>query len=312
MPCYRPLHGFLAAARNPSGKRSIVFDKSAGLSDRPVDVPCGRCIGCRLERSRVWAMRCTHEAAMHDHNCFITLTYRGECIPQGGTLVPKHFQDFMKRLRKLCRTGFSYVNSNGDVRSYQRSSGIRYYHCGEYGDQLSRPHYHACIFGFNFPDKVLWSIRDGVRLYRSKTLEALWPFGFSTIGDVTYESAAYIARYCVKKISGDAKVKHYNGRHPEYATMSLKPGIGFTWFEKYASDVVVDDSVIVRGCKSKPPKFYLDKYNLTNPKEVSKIKSVRKFKAKNDPHNSQDRLLVREQVKLSQFKQLNRSLENET
>ena len=234
MPCFSPLSGCYSSIVNPSGKRSVVFEVSkADISKGIVQVPCGRCIGCRLERSRQWAVRCVHEAQLHKDNCFITLTYSPENVPKDSSLHLEHFQKFMKRLRKYIFTEVQKVNflismmsvDTGRVIGYVPSQGVRFFHCGEYGELLSRPHYHACLFGFDFSDKVLWSTRGGVRLYRSKVLEKLWTFGFSTIGDVTFESAAYVARYCTKKITGDEADKHYNGRSPEYVTMSRRPCI---------------------------------------------------------------------------------------
>ena len=143
MPCFHPLTGYLARDANASGKRSIVFDPKLALGvDVKRQVPCGRCIGCRLERSRQWAMRCVHEASLYKNNCFITLTFNDYYLPKDGSLHVEHFQKFMKRLRK--RFG----------------SGVRYFQCGEYGELLRRPHYHACLFNFDFPDRVLWSIRN--------------------------------------------------------------------------------------------------------------------------------------------------------
>ena len=120
-------------------------------------MPCGQCIGCRLERSRQWAIRCVHEASLWPDNCFVTLTFDDDNIISSGSLVKADFQKFMKRLRK--RFG----------------KGVRYFHCGEYGDLLGRPHHHACLFNFSFPDRYLWSSSGGVNLYRSPTLEELWP-----------------------------------------------------------------------------------------------------------------------------------------
>ena len=107
MACYYPLKGYRARAVNPkTGKRSIVFDSSLGFMDMPVEFACGQCIGCRIERSRQWAIRCVHEAQLYEANCFITLTYAPEHLPKNGSLVLEHFQKFMKRLRK--RVGFVY------------------------------------------------------------------------------------------------------------------------------------------------------------------------------------------------------------
>ena len=130
MACYQPLKGYYSKSRNPNGKRNVVFNPQMGYRDRPVTVPCGQCIGCRLERSRQWAIRCYHEASMYERNSFVTLTYDDESLPLGGTLVFRDFQLFMKRLRK------------------QYGAGIRFYACGEYGEKFGRPHYHVCLFNF--------------------------------------------------------------------------------------------------------------------------------------------------------------------
>ena len=148
---------------------------------------------------------------MWDRNCFVTLTYNDEHLPANGSLNKRDITLFLKRLRK------------------RYGKGIRYYQCGEYGELLSRPHHHAILFNHDFEDKQLWSVRGGVRLYRSASLEQLWPYGYSTIGDVTFESAAYVARYVVKKITGEREGEHYRGKMPEFATMSRRPGIGRGW-----------------------------------------------------------------------------------
>ena len=170
-------------------------------------VACGQCVGCRLERSRQWAIRCVHESQMHEQNCFITLTYSDEFLPENGSLQLKHFQDFMKRLR------------------FHVGGGIRFFHCGEYGEENGRPHHHAIIFNHDFADKKVWKTNNGVVLYRSKILEELWPYGFATVGCVSFESAAYVARYITKKVNGDMADSHYLGREPEYITMSRRPGV---------------------------------------------------------------------------------------
>ena len=175
MPCYHPLQASFSIAKN--GKKDLSFvsrlaDDAGRLfykglkqaSDSVLSLPCGKCMGCRLERSRQWAMRCMHEAQMHEDNCFITLTYRPDDLPKDGSLNKKHFQDFMKRFR----------HRYSDTK-------IRYYMCGEYGEDFGRPHYHACIFGFDFPDKVHWKTFNGCKLFTSEILEDLWSFGFCTV-----------------------------------------------------------------------------------------------------------------------------------
>ena len=305
MPCYKPLTGYRSRKVNPSGKRSIVFNPNDGFVDMEVTVPCGRCIGCRLEYSRQWAIRCMHEAALYDNNCFITLTYRDECLPESGSLRLKDFQDFMKRLRK------------------KFGSGIRFYHCGEYGDKFKRPHYHACIFNMDFDDRVLWRVQNDVPLYRSPSLEKLWPFGYSSVGNLTFESAAYVARYILKKQTGEKAWAHYADidfdtgeikfRDKEYTTMSRRPGIAAGWYEKFKGDVYPSDSVIVRGREMRPPRFYDGLYELESPEELLKLKKVRKIRAlKNKEDNSYLRLSVREKVITLATEKLVRSYEDGT
>lgn len=244
--CLDPLKGWRSSSLTKNGKRGITFKFSEAYNDLPIKVPCGQCIECRLEKSRQWAMRCVHEAQMHEYNSFITLTYNDENLPTNGSLQKHHFQKFMKRLRK------------------KLAIPIRFFHCGEYGDMLSRPHYHACIFGYDFPDKKLWSVRENIRLYRSDLLESVWTYGHSIIGDVTFDSAAYVARYVMKKVTGKPAEAYYQGRTPEYITMSRRPGIGAKWFEKYNKDVYPVDEIIMNDYAVKPPKFYdslLDVYD---------------------------------------------------
>lgn len=293
MPCYSPLKGYRSRHVNESGKRSIVFSAKEGYLDLPVEVACGQCIGCRLERSRQWAIRCVHEASLHTENCFITLTYDNEHLPSDGSLKVEDFQKFMKRLRK---------HFNGTT--------IRYYHCGEYGDRTNRPHYHALLFGIDFADKVLFRISpSGEKLYRSPTLERLWPYGYSTIGNVTFESAAYVARYIMKKVTGEKAEEHYQGRTPEYTTMSRRPGIAAGWYEKFKNDVYPRDEVIMRGRPMRPPKFYDRLYEIDDEVGYELVKARRKAEAKKYADNqTPERLRVREAVKKAQISRLVRPL----
>lgn len=210
-------------------------------------LPCGQCLACRINRSKDWAARCVLESRMHDQNSFITLTYNPENLPSDLSLHKDDFQKFMKRLRK-------YLSKKGIK--------ISYYMCGEYGELYQRPHYHVCIFGWYPDDYRLWRIRDGVKLYISPTLQKLWPYGFITVGDVTYESAAYVARYVVKKYTGDMGVEFYGDRLPPYTNMSLKPAIGQRFFEKYSEEIYERECVIIKGnMKAKIPRYYDNIYD---------------------------------------------------
>lgn len=308
MPCFSPLKAWRSRTLSANGKYGIIFDavkaKRAGFQS--LELPCGQCIGCRLERSRQWAIRCLHEASMYADNCFITLTYDDAHLPEDRSLNVRHFQLFMKRLRK------------------KFGAKIRFYHCGEYGEQFGRPHYHACLFNFDFPDKELWKVANGNRIYTSKTLSDLWSSdvtgGFCTIGDVTFESAAYVARYVMKKITGDRAQEHYvfidetTGeffrRAAEYTTMSRRPGIGRPWLDRYCASVFPEDFVVVRGVKMKPPKFYDRQFEIQSPKVAEKIKRRRMSKAlKRKSDNTPERLRVREKVTRARVKRLKREVD---
>jgi hypothetical protein len=295
MTCYHPL----LAYRN-EGK--VVFNKPFPYA-KGFNLPCGQCIGCRLKYSQEWAIRLMHEKQMHEDSCFLTLTMSPEYLESREnpwSLDKTEFQRFMKRLRK------------------RYGKKIRYFHCGEYGEKNSRPHYHAIIFGMDFEDKELFKVRDEIRLYTSETLAKLWPYGFVTIGEVTMESCAYVARYVTKKIKGKDAEKHYirwdplTGEgvpiEPEYATMSRKPGIGKTWFEKYKADVYPHDYVVVNKHEIRPPRYY---DNLLSEEELEKIKEKR---AKELPEvidqydENMDRLWVKEAVKEKRLEILIREL----
>lgn len=294
---------------NPAtGKLSIVFNKAKaqmGIHAPTLMLPCGQCVGCRLERSRQWAIRCVHEASLYEQNAFITLTYSDEHLPADRSVNHRPFQLFMKRLTKYTRKEYGH--------------GVRFYMCGEYGENFGRPHFHACLFGHDFEDKTLWKMERDIPLYRSKKLEELWPYGYSTIGGVTFQSAAYVARYIMKKITGEAAANHYewmdpetgefHNRKPEYTTMSRRPGIGSRWLEKYRSDVYPDDFVVINGKKMKPPKYYDTQYELVYPTDLEQIKKARKQQGKKrEAHNTPARLAVREKVQKARLSQLKRTI----
>ena len=295
MACYSPLSAYRLA------NGSVVFAERGDVVSS-LTLPCGQCIGCRLERSRQWAVRCMHEASLHDTNCFITLTYSSDHLPSDNSLNYRHFQLFMKRLRKYAKVP------------------VRFYMCGEYGEMGERPHYHACLFGYSFSDLQLVNVSPaGSPIYRSAVLESLWTFGFSSIGEVTFESAAYVARYIMKKITGHNSDAHYRdvdlstgeiiNRVPEFNRMSLKPGIGARWFEKFTSDVFPHDRVVINGAKSKPPRYYDKLYSKIDPIGFESIQFERELAA--IPHkadNTPDRLRVKSIVAEARLSQLKRSI----
>ena len=306
MPCYHPITAWRSKeGRDPqTDKWPIVFKKEQGNPLYKLEIPCGRCIGCRLERSRQWAIRCMHEASLHDYNHFLTLTYSDEnLLNRCGvwdeekneyvttSLNKRDFVLFMKKVRKKYGTK------------------IRFFHCGEYGEKFGRPHHHACMFNLNLRDKKLWKNSNGVRLYTSETLTKLWGHGYCVIGEVTFDSAAYVARYITKKITGQAAEAHYDGREPEYITMSRKPGIGKGWYEKYEKDVRTHDAIIMRGgLHLRPPKYYDKLYDVTHPEEMEVVKRKRR-QSINKEDNTYDRLEVKEYLQKRSFNQLKRIIE---
>lgn len=286
MACYRP-----AVAWKPLEGGAISFREIKNA--REIKIKCGQCIGCRIERQEMWAIRCFAESKMHEKNSFITLTYSEENYPQYGSLRYADFQKFAKRLRR-------------------RVGPFRFFMCGEYGEELQRPHYHALLFGLDFADKCKCnSIRSSHDIYRSETLEKLWPFGFSSIGEVNYATARYCATYAVKKINGDRAKDHYarvvteTGEivqiEPEFAQMSLKPGIGFAWLERYWRDLyTVHDAVIVDGKKKRIPRYFDKKMDdlvplLMDDTEFRRFQNAEKFA----DDNTRERLEVREQVEIA-------------
>lgn len=301
MPCYSPLHGYRARTLTANGKRGIVFNVKDGFSDMPLTVPCGQCLGCRLERSRQWAVRLLHEKTQHDLAVFVTLTYDDDHLPEDGSLHKEHFQLFMKRLRK------------------RHGAQIRYFHCGEYGEQGRRPHYHAILFGIDFADRKLHSTNgSGNKLYSSDTLAKTWGHGFCLIGDVTFESAAYVARYVVKKVTGEMAESHY--RHvlpdgevvnlePEYVTMSRDPPIGGGWFDKFASDVFPADRVVINGKECQPPRIYR-KLLEKRDEQMAKVLKYRRIARANEHQDDQTtaRLIVRHTCKAAQVNLYKRTL----
>lgn len=252
-----------------------------------------------------------HEAQLHENNCFVTLTYAPEHLPEHGVLRYDDAVKFMKRLRRHC------------------GSGIRSYGCAEYGAKFGRPHYHLCIFNYDFNDKIQYSTTPtGFPLYTSPLLQSLWTdpitetsLGFTTVGAFSFETAAYVARYVMKKITGDLAEPHYEtiseqgeviNRPPEKAIcVSRRPGLGRPWLDKYTSDVYPSDYVIVDGKKCRPPKYYDYRFEIEYPDDFHKIKVSRKNKAlMHEGNNTADRLAVREEIVDLKLALLKRGFEN--
>jgi len=244
-----------------------------------------------------------HETQFHEANTFLTLTLEDEHLPANGSLELDVMQKFWKRYRRAIEP-----------------DQISIFYSGEYGEERRRPHYHAIVFGHDFADKTHWKETAHGHLWKSAQLEALWGKGYCSIGAVTFESAAYVARYTVKKITGDLADKHYENIDadgvihkivPEFAHMSRRPAIGKRWFEAFKGDLYPSDTVVMRGHEQKVPRYYDKLFDLVNPRQLQKIKhgriakaSTRRAKRESTP----ERLRVRETVKKAQIRSLKRRI----
>lgn len=218
------------------------------------EVPCGQCIECRIHRSRHMALRCVHELKFHERSCFLTLTYRDSELVWGSqvpTLFPRHLQLFMKRLRRFYP----------DVR-------IKFFACGEYGDKSGRPHYHVILFGLDFyDDRKVDAVASSAdyKMYRSAILDRVWTHGDCLLGDVTFDSIAYCARYTLKKLTGKGS-SFYEALdiEPEFSRVSrggrLKGsvGLGADYFDSFSSDFFPRDFALIPGkdVRLSVPQYY--------------------------------------------------------
>lgn len=311
MVCFSPLDGWKSKEVSKTGKRQVVFNIKEGFRDLPIQVPCRQCTGCRLDQSREWAVRCVNEARMYEQNCFITLTYNEEKLPEDEGLQLDHVQRFMKRLRKKV------------------GKKLKYFSCGEYGDKNLRPHYHMLLFNYDFDDKKYFrTTKNGDKLYTSQKLDDLWidtddkkSLGFATLGELTFKSAGYTARYCLKKRNGIkaftryAEMDYVTGkviawRKPDYSAQSN--GLGLTYLKKYLYEVYPDDFIIVDGVRHPPPKFYDEFLQKVDPdlyKKVVRQRTKNRDKRKDDLTDS--RLWQRMKVAEAKKKLLVRTMEQQ-
>lgn len=371
MACYHPLRAF-EVGTTPAGKRQMKItgydvaavyqfdagspwyclgpDPVAGVPLRPagafrfitrsLEIGCGQCVGCRLERSRQWANRCMLELEYHDSAYFVTLTYNEDYVPvsyyddpetgeafPSYTLRKKDFQDFMKRLR------WSFPDDK-----------IRFFACGEYGPETMRPHYHAILFGLHLDDLKPWSRSpQGFQYYLSPSLQRVWskrlvpkhqssvtpmslpgfdyaPLGHILVSPVTWETCAYTARYVMKKLNGpEAKFYSDFSLEPPFSLMSRKPGIARQWYEDHPDCYdfeYINVSTPTGGRKFRPPRYFDKLYDIDEPEKMAAIKLTRqkmaeaskKAKLSSTSLSYLQLLEVAENTKLGSIKKLERRL----
>ena len=298
MTCYHPLHAFNNGINLASGKpnykitsnkvKSVYFDEETNhwyLSSDPneysnntyIDIPCGKCVGCRIDYSRSWATRCILEAQYHSRSMFLTITYDDDNVPHSCypdletgeikdilTLSSKDFTLFIKRLRYYYSERFN--------------KEFRFFACGEYGSTTLRPHYHAIIFGLELDDlKEVKQSHTGFPLYQSDLVDKAWNKGFVLLSDNTWETSAYTARYIMKKQKGEgSSVYEEFNIEPEFVRMSRMPGIAKQYYDDHKHDIYKHDEIILQNGKVvKPPKYFDDMYSKEFPEIFEEVRNKR-------------------------------------
>lgn len=270
----------------------MVFKAELGYPNTKTELPCGQCIGCRLDRARDWSARIMHEAKLHPTSCFLTLTYQREEY----SLNKRDITLFFKKLR------FAHP----DIK-------IRYFQCGEYGEQFQRPHHHVILFGYDFPDKHPFKKLGKYQQFISRELADLWPHGLHSIGSLTLDSAMYTARYVLKKINGEKQEEHYQGRLPEYTTMSRRPGLGKDFYDQFTDDIYNHDKIVINDHTIlRPAKYYDRMFEQLHPAKMRRLKTARKKRALENPDNSPLRREVKKEIQQLKQKKLQRTFELQT
>lgn len=316
MPCFRPLQAYRFHVAQPwsfheSGKRKLFFGRAAsrllmefGWAHELVSLPCGKCVGCLVRRVSDWSLRCVYEAQFWDRSSFLTLTYRTAALPANRSLLKADHQKFFKRLRQRLKRDHGV-------------GALKYYMCGEYGERKGRPHYHVVLYGWDFPDRVQVPNNPGARdsLFTSPLLESVWGNGDVRIGEVSSESAAYVARYTMKKLRG-AKGKAFyeaNAQVPPYTACSK--GVGRSHFERFRDDhFPCDEAVDPSSMQVRPVPRYFDKLlEAVDAEAFAEVKAARVERAMEiDPAEcTPARLAVREECLRAKLGLLMRKVERD-
>lgn len=303
MPCTSPLKAFRSTEKGSSGKPLITFNPLKAINSHlSFTLPCGKCKDCRIARVQEWRTRLVHESQMHDASCFITPTYDDDHLPEDYSVDKRTCQLFLKRLRKEIEPTL-----------------IRYYIAAEYGPDTLRPHYHALIFGYAFPDREFYSTtKRGHRLYKSAQLQRVWPYGLCLIGDITPASAGYTAQYIIDKINGDPARSHYLRTHPksgqvvtckpEFALQSTRPGIGYTWFQKFKSDAFPSDFLVVDGKKTRVPRYYKKQLSEEEDHKVTRTRKLAAAQPQAKANRAPERLRAHAVITEARLKNRKRDL----
>lgn len=257
-----------------------------------VKIPCGRCIGCRLDYSRSWADRCLLEAQYHKHNYFLTLTYNDDNLrrvdPCGNfyaTLCKSDMQKFFKSLRKELKKRNDDRQQSSVSCDSDSGDDFRYFGCGEYGTETYRPHYHVIAFGLEIPDlKFYKKTSQGFNLYTSEWLNDIWKRGYVVVGELSWSTVAYTARYSTEKLYGEEAHVYEDAKVvPPYSMMSLKPAIGKKYFEEHKDSIFDFQQIWVStddGAKEiRPPRYFFKLLERESPDLVHEMMIRRREKS---------------------------------
>lgn len=313
MSCRKPIEAYRSVLPDSDGKYSLKFHEPSGGDYQKVELPCRKCMGCRRAQTLQWAVRCTNEASQHEDNMFLNLTFDEQNIPENHSLDPRHWQLFMKRLRKsIAPKKIRYFA----VGEYGSPSDLRYDHL--VGNTIGRPHYHALIFGHRFPDLInAGSGNSGEQLFESEICTDLWGQGNVKIGQVNFASAAYVAGYCTKKLSGTPAEAHYvftdpatgtvHTVKPEFCLSSNRPAIGLGFYQEFIDDYKRNGFQYTSKGKCSIPNYYLRKMEESDPQIWEDIQARKiEFALSNLDDNTEERLAVKEELSIRKSQKFER------
>lgn len=292
-----------------------------------IEIPCGQCIGCRLEYSRQWAIRCVLEAQEYENNWFLTLTYDDDHLPESlpifDPITGEVFDYFDSSPLNRNELTLFIKNFRRQLEYHFNHTGVRFYYCGEYGSISKRPHYHLIVF--NVPSLKLRKIgqnKMGDPLYNCDFVDKIWKKGYAVIAAVNWDTCAYVARYMLKKHKGkDSDYYVNNGLVPEFSGCSRNPGIGRAFYDRKKYDIYKTDEIFVTGHRGKvlnihPPRYYDRLYDIDDPELFESIKQARctsafraeQSRSKRTSLSKEDYLLLQEGNKLNSISHLTRIL----
>ena len=325
MKCLFPLSGLRSKKINDAtGNRPVVLSLAPkdGFVDQKLSLPCNKCLHCRINRTREFAIRSHHESLVgpsgpisQDNNHFVLLTYNDKNLPKHGALQASDVKKFLDRIRADC--------------AWRGLPSPRTFGCGEYGSKTQRPHYHINIFNLKLSDITYLKNLKQNKLYTSTYLTEKWKLGAVTLSPFSHLTAQYTAKYIVKALwaddppEGDTRVEApfplpSQGR----VATSTQPGLGAFFLDRYAQEIVNLGAIEIDGALAPIPTYYKkrlqkkhnDLYKILLQKNYNLIETLRRDEDKTLPSwaalapDMTRNLVINEVATINQL----RKLENET